>query len=194
MRDWLNSDDIERLEASARTPKGHRRAAEALTGWAREPNQDDEVTPADLLSAAAWHLQQAGDGEAALDLYRQAVAAGRTTSLDARCLLHAALLEAGLSEEAQQVADEFRHSRPPISDVTAMAENFEEAGDLDQAHRWVVMGVNRLDLDDGTEPANDFDTDYLLSARLRIRRAIGFPPDELDRTAEANRARHRSDP
>jgi tetratricopeptide (TPR) repeat protein len=194
MRDWLNSDDIERLEASARTPKAHRRAAETLTGWAREPNRDDEVTPADLLSAAAWHLQQAGDSEAALDLYRQAVGAGRTTSLDARCLLHAALLEAGLPEEAQQVADEFRHARPPISDVTAMAENFEQAGDLDQAHRWVVMGVNRLDLDDGTEPADDFDTEYLLSARLRIRRAIGFPPDELDRTAEANRARHRSDP
>jgi len=194
MRDWLSSDDIERLEASARTPKAHRRAAETLTGWAQEPNGDDDVTPADLLSAAAWHLQQAGDSDAALGLYRQAVAAGGTTSLDARCLLHAALLEAGLSEEAQQVADEIRRSRPPISEVTSMAENFEEAGDLDQAHRWVVMGVNRLDLDDGTEPADDFDTEYLLSARLRIRRAIGFPPDDLDRTAEANRARRRSEP
>ena len=194
MRDWLSSDDIERLEASARTPKAHRRAAETLTGWAQEPNGDDDVTPADLLSAAAWHLQQAGDSDAALGLYRQAVAAGGTTSLDARCLLHAALLEAGLSEEAQQVADEIRRSRPPISEVTSMAENFEVAGDLDQAHRWVVMGVNRLDLDDGTEPADDFDTEYLLSARLRIRRAIGFPPDDLDRTAEANRARRRSEP
>jgi hypothetical protein len=191
MRNGVTFDDIERWEASARTPKAHRRAAETLAGWAQEPHRDDEATPADLLSAAAWHRQQAGDGEAALGLYRQAVSAGGTTSLDARCLLHAALLGAGLSEEAQQVADEVRRSRPPISDVATMAENFEEVGDLEQAHRWVVMGVNRIELDDD---ADDHEIEYLLNARQRIRRALGFPSDELDRTAEANRERHRSFP
>lgn len=191
MRRRLTTDDIERLEASARTAKAHRKAAETLTGWAQEPVRDDEVTPADLLVAAAWHLQQAGDGEAALVLYRRAVAAGATTSIDARCLLHAALLGAGLSEEAQQVAEEFRRSRPRVSDITAMAENYEETGNLEQAHRWVVVGANRLDLDDA---ADEFEIEYLLTARHRIRRALGFPPDELDEAAEANRARYRARP
>src|SRR3954451_15045415 len=61
VRNWLNFDDIEEFEASARTPKAHRRAAAKLSEWAAETNPDDEVTPADLLSAAGWHLDQAGD-------------------------------------------------------------------------------------------------------------------------------------
>jgi tetratricopeptide (TPR) repeat protein len=187
MRSWLNVDDIERLEASARTPKAHRRAAATLADWARETNRDDEVTPADLLSAAGWHLDQAGDTEAALTLYRQAVAAGGMTDPDARCVQHAALLAAGRPDEARQVADELRRSRPRISDIAAMAENFELAGDLEQAHRWAAMGVNRLDLDDAADTDVDYEVVYLLDVRRRIRQALGFPPDELDETAEATR-------
>src|SRR3954454_23763899 len=95
MRGALNFDDIEHLEVSARTPKAHRRAAAMLSEWAAEANRDDEVTPADLLSAAGGHLGQAGGSAGALDLYRRAVAADGTTTPDARCLLHAALLQAG---------------------------------------------------------------------------------------------------
>ena len=97
-----------------------------------------------------------------------------------------------MPDEAKQVADEFRRSRPELSDLVMMAENFEKAGDLEQAYRWVLMGVNRLDVDDASEATEGFATEYLLSARQRIRSALGFPPDELDEVAEANRARHRS--
>jgi hypothetical protein len=92
VRTWLSYDDVEGLEAAARTPAAHRQAAAELTAWATEQHPDDEVSPADLLSAAAWHLQQAGDTEPALELYRRAVAAEGTTTPDARCLLSAALL------------------------------------------------------------------------------------------------------
>ena len=178
MRDWLTFDDIEQLEASARTPKAHRRAAAELAEWAQERNPDDEVTPADLLSAAAWHLEQAGDIEASLDLHRRAVSADGTTTPDARVLLHAALLAAGRHEEARRVADDFSRSRPRISYFADMAESFELNGDLEQAHRWAEMGVNRLEL--GVEEDDDVGVISLLNVRRVIRRRLGFPPDELD--------------
>lgn len=180
-RGRLTYDDIERLEAVARTPKAHREAAATLQAWAQEDHPDDEVLPADLLSAAAWHLGRVDDTEASLDLYRRAVAAGGTTTPDARCLLHAALLEAGRPDEARQVADDFRRSGPRIADMVDMAENFEMAGDLQQAHRWVSMGVSRLELASESEMPADWQVEDLFRARRRLREALGFPPDDLDR-------------
>ena len=94
VRNALSFDDVEAIERQ-RTPEAHRSAAAELLAWAEQRHPDDEVTPADLLSAAAWHLGEAGDTEESLDLHRRAVAIGRTTSIDARCLLHGALLDAG---------------------------------------------------------------------------------------------------
>jgi hypothetical protein len=181
MRSWLTFDDIERLEASARTPKAHRKAAATLAEWAREPNPDDEVAPADLLSAAAWHLGQAGDTEASLALHRQAVTAGGTTEPDARCVLHAALLAAGRTDEAEQLADEVRRSRPALGVLADMAENFDLVGDLQEAHRWAAMGVSRLDLDSVAD-TEDHEVITLLNVRRHVRQALGFPPDEWDET------------
>jgi tetratricopeptide (TPR) repeat protein len=180
VRTWLSYDDVEGLEAAARTPAAHRQAAAELTAWADEQHPDDEVSPADLLSAAAWHLQQAGDTEPALELYRRAVAAEGTTTPDARCLLSAALLEAGRLNEARQVADGLRRSGPRIVDVASMAEVFELHGDLKEAHRWVAMGVTRLELASESELPEEYEVDELLSVRRRVRQALGFPPDDLD--------------
>jgi hypothetical protein len=181
VRSGLTFDDIERLEVSARTPKAHRRAAATLVEWAHDTNPDDEMTPADLLSAAAWHLDHAGDTEAGLALHREAVTAEGTTSPDARCLLHAALVELGRTDEARQVADELRRSRPGIGALAAMAENFELAGDLREAHRWAEIGVSRLESDTAAD-ADDIDVISLLNVRRSIRRGLGFPPDGLDET------------
>jgi hypothetical protein len=136
------------------------------------------VSPADLLSAAAWHLEQADDIQASLDLHRKAVAAEGTTTPDARCLLHAALLEAGQLDEAQQVADGVRRSAPRLVDMVAMAENFEMTGHLQHAHRWVAMAVSRMEL--ASEEPELHEVETLFSARRRIRAALGFPPDDLD--------------
>jgi hypothetical protein len=180
VRKPLTFEDIEAIERQ-RTPEAHRSAAAELLAWAEQRHPDDEVTPADLLSSAAWHLGQAGDIEPSLDLYRRAVAAEDTTKPDARCLLHAALLDAGQLDEARQVADDLRRSRPRILDCAAMAEAFEESGDLRQAHRWVEMGVTQLELDDA-EDTDDDDSELivLLNIRRKVRRQLGFPPDELD--------------
>ena len=177
MHDPLSYDDVEALDAFARTPKAHRAEAAKLLAWAAETTPDDEVSEAELVSAAAWHLGQAGETEAALDLRRRAVEADGQCTPDARSELHAALLEAGRAEEARQVADAFRRSRPRLEDVADMASTFEMAGDLQQAHRWVEMGVSRLDLAD---EADDYAVIQLRNVRRLVRRQLGFPPDELD--------------
>lgn len=175
MREPLTYDDVEAIERQ-RTPEAHRSAAAELLSWVEQGHPDDEVTPADLLVAAAWHLGQAGDTEPSLDLYRRAVAAESVTTPSARCSLHAALLDAGRLDEARQVADEVRRSRPGIADIADMAETFELNGDLRQAHRWAEMGVNRLELD----APEDVEVITLLNVRRSVREQLGFPPDELD--------------
>jgi hypothetical protein len=179
VRNPLSFDDVEAIERQ-RTPEAHRSAAAELLAWAEQRHPDDEVTPADLLSAAAWHLGEAGDTEASLDLHRRAVTAGGATKPDARCSLHAALLEAGQLDEARRVADEVRRSRPGIGDIADMAESFDLNGDLEQAHRWAEMGISRLQLEAPGDVENDVDVITLFNVRRHVRRQLGFPPDALD--------------
>jgi hypothetical protein len=181
VRDPLEDGDIEFLEVSARTPAAHRQAAATLQAWAAAAHPDDDVTTAELLCAAGWHLGEAGDTGEALDVYRRAVADGSTATIAPRCLLVAALLEAGQHDEAQRVADDFRRSKPDVIDFAVMAEAFEAAGDLRQAHRWVGIGVSRLEwADDRDLTVSGGEVDQLLRTRRRIRAELGFPPDGLD--------------
>jgi hypothetical protein len=179
VRKPLSFDDVEAIERQ-RTPEAHRSAAAELLSWVEQRHPDDEPTPGDLLSSAAWHLAEAGDLDRSLDLYRRAVTVGGTTSLDARCMMHAVLLDAGRLEEARHVADELRRSRPTIADCASMAENFDLFGDLRQAHRWAEMGVNQLQLDDPQDADDDAGIIVLLNVRRSVRGKLGFPPDELD--------------
>jgi predicted Zn-dependent protease len=181
VRPPLSFDDVESLEG-ARTPAEHRTAAEVLTGWAGEQHpDDDEVTPAALLSAAAWHLDEAGDAAGALELHRRAAAVAGHVPPDVRCYLHGALLQAGQTEEASALADEVRRSASDDLDVYAlMAENYEEAGDLRQANRWLALGTTRLDAADLEGRVDDDRAFGLLAARRRVRAALDLPPDGLD--------------
>lgn len=183
MRGPLNEDDIERLEVSARTPKAHREAAATLEAWAAESPPDDETSPAELLNAAAWHLEAVGDLDAALALHRRSVAARGDVPPDKRTYLHGALLRAGLQDEARQLADEVRRSAPSDPEVYAfMAENYELVGDLQQALRWMTIGLRHAELPGEDDDPEDmgYQTVYLLGGRRRVRQALGFPPDDLD--------------
>ena len=169
--------DIEHLELSASTAETHQEAAARLLAWVEERHPQDQATPADLVSAAAWHLDQAGDVEGALDLHRRAVTAEGRTTPDARCMLVAALLDAGRPDEAKQVADQLRRTGPRIVDFAGMAEIFELVGDLPQANRWAAMGMSRLDLIGEADPLEDVDVELLLDINRRVRDNLGFPPD-----------------
>jgi tetratricopeptide (TPR) repeat protein len=182
MRGPLSEDDIERLE-QAGTPEAHRSAATTLTAWAEEPHEDDEASTARLLNAAAWHLDQAGDREAALALYRRSVTAPGTVVPDKRCYLHGALLQAGRTDEARRLGNEIRRSVPEDLEAYAfVAENHELAGDVHEAHRWLELGAQRLERDGRTRirPDGDLAALLLLRARRRVRQNLGFPPDHLD--------------
>jgi hypothetical protein len=178
VRDPVTYVDIEHLELSASTAETHREAAARLLEWAEERHLQDRATPADLVSAAAWHLDQAGDVEAALDLHRRAITVEGRTTPDARCMLVAALLDAGRPDEAKQVADELRRAGPRVVDFAGMAEIFELVGDLQQANRWAAMGMSRLDLIGEADPLEDVDVELLLDINRRVREKLGFPPDD----------------
>ena len=138
------------------------------------------MTPSDLLSSAAWHLGEAGDTEPSRRTSTAAPSPPPAAKPSARCLLHVALLEAGQLDEARQVADEVRRSRPGVDDCADMAESFELSGDLQQALRWAEMGVTKLQLDSPDDIADDVGIVSLLNVRRSVRHQLGFPPDELD--------------
>jgi tetratricopeptide (TPR) repeat protein len=168
-------DDVESLEASARTAKQHRTAAERLVGWAEEIHpDDDEVTPAALLCAAAWHLEQAGDRAAGLELYRRALDAPGDNAPDKRVYLHAALMHAGQVDAARALATEVRRSAPADAGVyELMGETYEMAGDLREALRWFAMGLARLDRD--IDADDDWALEVLERGQARVREALGAP-------------------
>lgn len=183
MRAPLTLGDLDELEQDAATPEQRRAAAARLAAWAEEMHPDDEeITPAWMLVRAADLLKAAGDPEAAVPLYRRACEAAGAAPPDARVYLHDALLRSGRTEEARALAEEIRRSRPADLDVFAFTgENYENSGDLEQAHRWYTLGVHRA-LEDGAAGFGQsvFAASLLLRARRRVRRALRLPPDDLD--------------
>lgn len=183
MRTALSADDVEELEWLARTPEQHRLAAETLVAWAEESHPDDEdVSPASLLVAAGTQMSYGGDGAAAVDLYRRAVLADGESPPDKRCYLHGELLRTGQEDAARRLADEIRRSAPDDPDVYMfMAEDYEVAGDLREAFRWVSRGQGYFDrLDPSGEIWVNSRMHLLLATRRRVRAASGYPPDDLD--------------
>lgn len=183
MRKPLDIDDVEELEFRARTTEEHRTAAGILLEWAawQHPDDDDEVTPANLLVYAGEQLSMAGDHEEALAVFRRALAAEGEPTLDVRCYVHHELIETGDVDAARRLADEVRRSKPPNPDVYVfIAGDYDEAGDLAQANRWMNLGLRRLveEAEDGE--LSGFQAIMLLSARRRLRRMMGFPPDAFD--------------
>ena len=164
-----------------------RAAAPPLTDWAKEVHPDDvDITPASLLVSAGEQLSRAGDHPAALDAFRRAVAGGGDVPPDVRCYLHQGLLEVGDVGAARSLADELRRERPAYGDVYRLiAENYEPAGDLGEAHRWLTMGLLRMvaQVEDEDDPAAD-DAAGLAAGRYRVRRALELPLDEYDEMVE----------
>lgn len=175
MRRPLTYEDLETTEGH-HEPDAHRVLADTLLGWATEVHPDDQPTTAQLLAEAGWHLDLAGDTDAALGVFRRAVTAQGGTVPDPRCSMTAVLLASGRVEEAREVAEELRRSRPGVADCASMAQIFETADDLTEAARWTAIGLGRLDLatDDELDAG---DAEQLLQTRARVRRALGLPPD-----------------
>lgn len=185
MRGPLSIDDVDELELTAETPRQRRAAAARLVAWSaeRHPEDDAEVTPAMLLAHAGEQLTSVGDHEAALDLYRRATQAEGDVVPDVRCHLHHGLIEAGDLDAARRLAEEVRRSGPADVDVYVLiGEDYEAIGDLVEANRWMNLGLRHLidQIEDPDGPPPDVVAALFLTARRRVRDALGFPPDEFD--------------
>ena len=149
---------------------------------AADPHPDDEVSTAMLLLVSGDYQAMAEQHEAALDLFRRAVADGGPCTPDARCSLLSGLLAVGRAEEAASLAAEIKSARLPDPDVYHhVGETYEDRGDLATATMWFTAGLVRFLNDDDV---SDFAVETLAGSRSRVREAQGFPMDEYDELAE----------
>jgi hypothetical protein len=185
VREPLTQDDVDEVVMAARSPEEHRAAAAQLEAWANQTHPADaDVTPASLLVSAGEQLSLADDHASALRLFERAVAAEGESVPDVRCYLHNGLLQVGDTARAHRVAEEIRRSRLTDPDVYLfVGEGYELAGDLAEANRWLTLGLmkvlHQVEEDDQNE-LSGIGTLILLAARRRVRRTLGFPPDEYD--------------
>ncbi|MGL4340634.1 MAG: hypothetical protein ACRCSP_09495 [Rhodoglobus sp.] len=183
----ITEDAVEELmwSASREGATAHIAAAEVLNEWsALDPTRYGEwVSAASLLVSAGEQFALAGDHHRAVEHFRRAVGAVGEAPPDTRVYLLQGLLDAGLAEEAQTLADTIRRERPVDSDVYSfIAESFELADDYPRAQRWFSMGLRLAD--DHTVALSEVDYQMLLMGRRRVRQAAGLTQDMLDPEAE----------
>lgn len=179
MRAPLTEEALEEKAARAAGTGGHRDLARQMLDWAEHPHERDEVPVVDLLVGAGEQFALAEEHASALDAYQRAAEREEATSPDARGFVVQALLDLDRTTEAEQASTQLRRSRP----ATAMTyhlvgEAWEAAGRLDEANRWLTRGVLLAEEQDA-----QMDWATLLIGRLRVRRALGFPPDDYDEAA-----------
>lgn len=179
MREPIDFDWLERFDASltGASPQAHAAAANELLTWAEQPHPEDEAWPGDLVLRAAFQLSSAGDTEGALGLALRAAEQGISEGADPRAFAAELLFQLARPEEAKEISEELRRSRPhdPATYWT-MATIWESREELTQALAWSNRGIALVEEVEGP-PA---DLGLLCSGRWRIRQALGHEPDELD--------------
>lgn len=85
----------------------------------------------------------------------------------------------GRLEQAHELCDQLRRARP-TSPTTyhLVGEAWEKTGDLNQANQWLTRGALLAEHQRAPRAIA-----LLLIARLRVRNALGLPPDDYDNTA-----------
>ena len=174
----VDEDTLARLDAQGGTA-----AADGYLELATDPQPGDVANPAELRVQAGLLLQDAGEHERALEVFREAAATGAPVYPDVRAYLIDGLLHASRADEAADVARAIRADRPsdPYVHLTVGA-SFEQGNDLTTALRWYTIGLNKM-LD---EPLTNEDevlhrVMHLLAAnRYTLRRKLDLPIDGLD--------------
>lgn len=179
MRAPLTEELLDEKAARAAGAGGHRDLARQMLAWADHPHERDEVPVADLLVGAGEQFALAEEYASALEAYLRAAERPEVTSPDARGFVVQALLDLGRTSEAEQAAEELRRSRPnTAATYHLVGEAWEAAGRLEEANRWLTRGALLAERQDA-----QMDWAMLLIGRLRVRRALGFPPDDYDEAA-----------
>jgi tetratricopeptide (TPR) repeat protein len=143
------------------------------------------------LAAAAETWRRADRLDDALRCAEAAIADGGPTMTGGHTVLIEVLLARGEHDRALASAKELRALvRTGGAADTALehvAELFEEAGLLREAHRWFSLAVAGVDPDDPHLSIGPAFT--ALIGRRRVREALGLPADRLDQTGEWARQR-----
>ncbi|MBL7502344.1 tetratricopeptide repeat protein [Frankia sp. CNm7] len=178
----LTDDDVDQIVIKAAGDGRHNAAAARLEELAEKPElHAGEINRASLLVDAGGQHGLAGDWDAAIRCYQEAIAAGDCQRTDPRVWLHDALLRTGRPDEASGLLRELKAVRSQDPDLyAAVAESLEMHGLLADAHTWFTMGYHRCENADVPE----FMLDLLLVGRRRVRHSLGYPTDELDELAD----------
>jgi hypothetical protein len=207
----LSREEFDAIEFGAARTGDHRSAALRMTQLAAmsDPAGDMSRADAHLRAGEQWLL--ADDPAEAADGFRQALAAGGATLVDARVSLARALFLLGQNDEAKQLVSQLEaDGRRDPRQCDLVAELLVEQSDLIGALDWANTGVELcLQEDVGTgqpapatgsspgargadasgtlvplhiRPAVDLnELRMLLSLRYRIRNDMGLAEDEYDK-------------
>lgn len=153
---------------------------------AREFEADLESHPEErgeilLESAHLWHL--AGDDQRATERLTEVMSLGGEDGAFARTSMADILFEAGRDDEAREHLAALKRDPGATALVHAgVGELFEERGDDKEALTWFAAGCAKISEEDLTRysETGSLDESQALHGRLRVRQAMGFPPDRLD--------------
>ncbi|MEX0426371.1 SEC-C metal-binding domain-containing protein [Nocardioides sp. DS6] len=180
-------DQIDDL--TARVPRDE--IAPTLESVGRELPHGAESRAEYFSSAADWYVMMAAydDARRCLD---EARADGGETTVDVDVQLVDLLLRSDDRGELESTVTRLRHRARELDDLDRqmVAESFEEAGRLEDAHRWFTVVLRDTDPDD----LDAYHPAYPASlGRLRVRKALGLPTDRFDAAAERARRSARLD-
>ena len=167
-------DQIEDL--TARTPRDRIAATLEAVGLDRQPGSEGR---AEYLSSAADWFVVTGEYDAARRCLDEARADGGGTTIDVDVQLVDLLLRVGDTEELDEVVTRLRHRTRELDDLDLqmLAESFEDAGRLADAHRWFTVAVRD---DDPDEIEYGHPAYPAAVGRRRVRQALGLPADRFD--------------
>ncbi|GAB2444721.1 hypothetical protein GCM10027062_26160 [Nocardioides hungaricus] len=179
-------DEIEDIQYAAEPGVAARQLEEAARSMG-----PGELGRAAFLVAAAESWTAIAELDAALRCAEDAVSDGGPTSLGS----HAAVIEVLLAREEHDLAlaraKELRAllaaGQASDTEPDYVAEAFEEAGLLKEAHRWFSLAVAHVD--PGEVEARLGGVLTTLIGRRRVRERLGLPPDRLDQAGERARQR-----
>lgn len=203
----LSREEFDSIEFGAARTGDHRSAALLMSRLAATSDPTSEMSSADAHLRAGEQWLLADDPAAAADGFRQALAHGGGTFVDARVSLARALFQLGDTDEAMELINGLEaggRQDPRLCDL--VAELLVEQSDLISALDWANTGVELCLPDDVRTgqsagapggPVNGHaaglplpselpptvdrnELRMLLSLRYRIRNDMGLPEDDYD--------------
>ncbi|TDQ52942.1 hypothetical protein [Actinorugispora endophytica] len=177
----VTTADLDRLEFQAVRSGDHDAVARQLVDLANQVEADSEICRAELFVRAGEQWEMAQEAERAAAAYQRAIDDGGTTIIDARALLAGALLELDRVDDAYAQLERLNAlGARNLPTYIHIAETLLAHSDLESAHTWATLGVERFRHQDVSPYMHDLLME-LLRIRFRIRVDLGLDEDSLDR-------------